>query len=60
MRNTLAIQQYDEQIAALQAKVRRLEDEDHAQSSPSFYICTRCGLLYQSLWGCGCPKEAQS
>lgn len=54
MGNTLAIQQYEEQIAVLSAKVRHLEDVDRASASPSLYTCTRCGLLYQSPWGCGC------
>lgn len=52
--NTLQIQQYENEIAVLVGKVRRLEALDHAQPAPSFYICTRCGLLYQSPWGCGC------
>ena len=52
--NTIAIQKYEEQIAALSAKVRRLEEADRASAAPSFYTCTRCGLLYQSPYGCGC------
>ncbi len=24
-------------------------------AAPSFYICSRCGSLYQSMYGCGCP-----
>ena len=57
-RNTLEIQQYEEQIAVLEAKVRRLEVADRASAAPSLYICTRCGLLYQSPWGCGCPATS--
>lgn len=58
MSNTLAIQQYDEQIAVLTAKVRHLEELDRASAHPSLYVCTRCGMLYQSPWGCGCPAAA--
>jgi hypothetical protein len=57
MKNTLEIQKYEEQIAALQVKVARLERQDVAAPQPSFYICTRCGLLYQSVYGCGCVRE---
>lgn len=53
--NTLTIQKYEEQIAVLTTKVQRLMDADRASASPGLYTCTRCGLLYQSLWGCGCP-----
>ncbi len=55
MRNTLEIQKYEEQIAVLSAKVQHLERLDRASGAPSLYVCTRCGLLYQSPWGCGCP-----
>lgn len=27
-----------------------------AQPAP-WYVCTRCGLFYQSIYGCGCPVE---
>lgn len=28
------------------------------QARPApWYICTRCGLFYQSIYGCGCPAE---
>ena len=53
--NTLEIQKYQEQIAALSLKIRRLEEMDRASGLPSLYTCSRCGLLYQSVWGCGCP-----
>lgn len=58
MNNTLEIQKYEEQIAALSLKVRRLVDIDRAFAAPGFYSCTRCGLFYQSQWGCGCPASA--
>lgn len=57
MKNTLEIQRYEEQISVLVAKVQRLEAADRATLAPSFYVCTRCGLLYQSPWGCGCPRQ---
>lgn len=60
MKNTLAIQGYEEQIAVLAAKVERLEAEDRKAPDPSFYVCTRCGLLYQSLWGCGCANDTKA
>jgi hypothetical protein len=56
MKNTLEIQRYEEEIAILSAKIQRLEDMDQKTPHPSLYICARCGLLYQSVWGCGCPK----
>lgn len=56
MKNTLEIQKYEQRIDMLEAKIRRLEALDRASSQPSLYICTRCGLLYQSPWGCGCPR----
>lgn len=55
MRNTLQIQRYEEQIAVLTAKVNHLTQLDRAHGEPVFYVCTRCGLLYQSPYGCGCP-----
>lgn len=55
--NTLEIQKYEEQIAVLTTKIRRLDDMDCAKSAAAWYVCARCGLLYQSQWGCGCPQE---
>lgn len=52
--NTLEIQRYEEQIAVLSVKVQRLIDADNAAAHPPLYVCSRCGLLYQSVWGCGC------
>jgi hypothetical protein len=56
--NTLRIQKYEEEIAVLHAKISRL----YPSQASAFYVCSRCGLLYQSVWGCGCiaasrPKE---
>lgn len=56
--NRLEIQKYEEQIAVLSAKIDRLVAADRAKFTPSLYTCTRCGLLYQSPWGCGCPVPA--
>lgn len=30
----------------------------HDYEDSEFYICARCGALYQSMYGCGCPVEA--
>jgi hypothetical protein len=47
------------------AKVRRLQADVEALKQrlqntlafqSTFYICTRCGLLYQSIYGCGCAN----
>jgi hypothetical protein len=42
---------------------RKVEDliRAHAEQFPettrsTFYVCTRCGLLYQSMYGCGCQE----
>lgn len=60
MANTLEIQKYEDQIAVLTAKIRRLDDMNRAKPAAAFYICARCGLLYQSWWGCGCPRAYSS
>lgn len=53
MSDVLTIPHLEAQIAGLQAQLDRLHEE-RRQRHPSFYICTRCGALYQSMWGCGC------
>ena len=50
--NRLSIPELEDQIAALQAQLA-----SRRQRAPEvrWYTCTRCGSIYTSIWGCGCP-----
>lgn len=57
MNHRIKIQQLEQEITNLSSEIKRLSCIDLQTVPPSFYICTRCGLLYQSIYGCGCPRK---
>lgn len=54
--NRLMIAELEAKIDAMERQIRRLQDDDSRHPAP-FYMCTRCGGLYQSMYGCSCPVE---
>lgn len=54
--NRLMISELEAKMAAMARQIRRLQDEEDRHPAP-FYMCTRCGGLYQSMYGCSCPVK---
>jgi len=55
--NRLSIPELEARIDALESQLRR-KRADQRQVAAGWYICTRCGSLYQHFGGCGCAIPA--
>jgi len=51
--NRLSIPELEARIDALESQLR-CKCAEQRQVAAGWYICTRCGSLYQHFGGCGC------